>query len=120
MFQILRPLLILALVLTSIGLGSARGMITQNDQIVLCTGDGVIFMPRPDSSDDSPYTLVHFCPDMALSMLAALTPDDVTLPVRQAAPYQHPLAGKPKAIPVIWSEQRARAPPWVSAAPRSV
>ncbi|GHG17252.1 hypothetical protein [Paracoccus aerius] len=59
--------LILCLVLTGIGLGAARGTIARAGQVVLCTGHGVVVVDHPDGP---PRTQV--CPDMALSLLAAL------------------------------------------------
>ena len=60
-------LLILVVVLTGIGLGAARGTVRQGDQIVLCTGHGVVVTQRPDGQGSA-----HLCPDMALSLMAAL------------------------------------------------
>lgn len=64
-----RPLhliLILCLGLTGVGLGAARGTVVRADRIVLCTGHGVVVIDHLDGSRRA-----SFCPDMALSLLAA-------------------------------------------------
>ncbi|QBX33724.1 hypothetical protein E4191_02560 [Paracoccus liaowanqingii] len=77
----IRPLpliLILVVMLTSIGLGAARGTVRSGEQIVLCTGHGIVTIDLP--GDQGRRT--HLCPDMALSLLAAIGPADVALPLR--------------------------------------
>ena len=59
--------LILCLVLTGIGLGAARGTVVRAEQIVLCTGHGVVVVDHPDGPPKA-----QICPDMALSLLTAL------------------------------------------------
>ncbi|TJZ90471.1 hypothetical protein FA743_15105 [Paracoccus gahaiensis] len=79
----IRPLpliLILVVMLTSIGLGAARGTVLSGEQIVLCTGHGIVTIELP--GDQGSRT--HLCPDMALSILAAIGPADVALPLRVA------------------------------------
>lgn len=76
----LRLSLILCLILTGIGLGAARGTVSMGGGIVLCTGDGIVVR---FGVDDQRSGAVHICPDMALSVLAAVDlsgPD----PVQQA------------------------------------
>lgn len=59
--------LILCIVLTSIGLGAARGTAMVGGQVVLCIGEAVVVVDRPDA----PGRLrAHICPDMSLSLLA--------------------------------------------------
>lgn len=60
--------LILCLALTGIGLGVARGTVAVGGQVVLCTGAGVVVVDHPDAQGGFP----HICPDMALSLLAAV------------------------------------------------
>ena len=59
--------LILCLVLTGIGLGAARGTVVRAEQVVLCTGHGVVIVDHPDGTRQT-----QVCPDMALSLLSAL------------------------------------------------
>lgn len=105
----LRPvpiLLALAVLLTSVGLGAARGTVAQNGQIVLCTGQGVISVPDPGGAD------AHLCPDMALSLLAAPMPGDADLPVRGArvtSVLRPGMPGIPRGLHP--SAHRARDPP---------
>lgn len=68
-------ILILTLLLTGIGLGAARGTVLRGERIVLCTGHGVVITHRPAS--DGGGTSAHFCPDMALSLLAGIATDAV-------------------------------------------
>ncbi|MBC9247344.1 hypothetical protein H4P12_11630 [Paracoccus sp. 11-3] len=73
--------LILCVVMTSIGLGVARGTVMIGGQIVLCTGDGVVVVDDPSA----PGTIhTHICPDMALSLLSGALPDHAALPDRLA------------------------------------
>lgn len=111
----IRPLpliLILLVALTGIGLGAARGTVRLDDRIVLCTGHGVVVIARPDASGTGdPALSGHLCPDMALSMLAALTPDPVALSPR-AARLRHPAPGPRMATaPMARRQVRARDPP---------
>lgn len=65
-----RPLslvLILCLAFTGIGLGAARGTVMAGGQVVICTGQGVVVMDHPGAPGPP-----HLCPDMALSLLAAV------------------------------------------------
>ena len=82
MFRPVPLILILAVMLTSIGLGAARGTVRLDDRIVLCTGHGVVVIPRPDGQGER----AHLCPDMALSLMAGLSPADPVLPQRVAVP----------------------------------
>ncbi|RJL05400.1 hypothetical protein D3P06_06990 [Paracoccus aestuarii] len=100
-------IVILAVLLTSIGLGAARGLVMQGDQVVICTGHGVVVTTRPGSEDGG----VHICPDMALSMLAAIGGGAVALPVRmtRSRGLGRPgaVAGRGRAL----MRARARGPP---------
>lgn len=107
MFRLAPLLLILAVMLTSIGLGAARGTIRQGTEVVLCTGHGVVLTRLPDGTGGQG----RICPDMALSLLAVIGLPDPTLPLRVLLPQPGPLAliagGAPVLAPVI----RVRGPP---------
>ncbi len=81
--------LILCLVLTGIGLGAARGTVMRAEQVVLCTGHGVVVVDRPGTPPQA-----RFCPDMALSLLSAL-PD---APVVAALPRDAVDLDRPAAL----------------------
>ncbi len=68
---VLRLTLVLALLLTGIGLGAARGTVRIDGRIVLCTGESIVSQGRPGEPDRR----MHVCPDMALAMLAAVGRD---------------------------------------------
>ncbi|MDO5704368.1 MAG: hypothetical protein Q4G49_04750 [Paracoccus sp. (in: a-proteobacteria)] len=74
--------LILILVLTSTALGSARGQARVAGQIVICTGSATITVAVDDQGQ--PITRTHFCPDMALSLLAAVGGQQDAAPVPSA------------------------------------
>lgn len=59
--------LILCLAVTGIGLGAARGTVVQAEQVVLCTGHGIVVVDHPDGPPDA-----RVCPDMALALLVAV------------------------------------------------
>lgn len=106
----IRPLpliLILAVMLTSIGLGAARGTVRTGDQIVLCTGHGVVVIQRPGD----PGPRAHLCPDMALSLMAAISPADVGLAERIGTPRHLSPGPGPSAAPVARAQVRVRDPP---------
>ncbi|MBU2957097.1 hypothetical protein Q4511_11610 [Paracoccus sp. 1_MG-2023] len=81
MFRPLPILLAIAIALTSVGIGAARGTIGSGGQIVLCTGNGVVTVPDGRGGGD-----VHLCPDMALAFLQAPLPADAGLPARAGLP----------------------------------
>ena len=66
MRRLVHHALILCLVLTGIGLGAARGTVVRAEQVVLCTGHGVVIVDHPGKPRQA-----QFCPDMALSLLSA-------------------------------------------------
>ena len=111
--QLIRPILILCLVLTSFALGSARGQTRIGDQVVLCSGEAVVLVFGPDGA---PVESPHYCPDMVLSMLAATAlppvlpvPEQALLSVR-FAPFHPILAGAAQVA------AQARDPPLASLA----
>lgn len=107
MFQPVRLALILMLMLTSIGLGTARGTLRQGTEVVLCTGHGVVVTRIPDTDQNT----AHLCPDMALSLLAAIAAPVVILPQRvsMALVYQPVVAHL--SDPVVLTLTRVRDPP---------
>lgn len=74
----LRLFLILSLMLTGFALASARGQAVIGERVVLCSGHVVVLTYGPDGT---PSESPHFCPDMALALIAALD-----APASQAAP----------------------------------
>jgi hypothetical protein len=111
MFQLVRLALILVLMLTSIGLGTARGTVRLGTEVVLCTGHGVVVTRIPDTGQTS----AHLCPDMAMSLLAAIAPPAVTPPQRtsMAVPHQRPVFRL--SAPIVLTMTRARDPPILAA-----
>ncbi|WP_411838508.1 hypothetical protein [Paracoccus sp. ME4] len=112
---VLPPILILVVMLSAMGLGAARGTVMLADRIVLCTGQGVVMVPRPDGAPGE--TRPHLCPDMALSLLAGVAPPDVTLPPRAAPGDPAVLAPGERPSPRRPADLRARDPP---VAPRPI
>lgn len=104
----LAALLILLVALTSIGLGTARGTVRLGDEVVLCTGHGIVVTRLP-AGEGGPRA--HLCPDMALTLLAGMAGPAAALPppppVPQAdpPPQHHPAALGPLQLP------QARGPP---------
>jgi len=111
----IRPLpliLILAVMLTSIGVGAARGTVRSGDQIVLCTGHGTVIIQRPDGDGTGDQgSRTHLCPDMALSLLAAIAPADVVLAGRVGAARHLSPVPDPRVVSVRPLQVRARDPP---------
>ncbi|MDO5647189.1 hypothetical protein [Paracoccus sp. (in: a-proteobacteria)] len=108
MFRLLPLFLILIVALTSIGLGAARGVVRAGDQVVICTGSGPVTIRLPGDSHDGG---AHICPDMALSLMAAVGVADV-------APVVPPVVARGIALPapvlghvVSVDVVRARGPP---------
>jgi hypothetical protein len=98
--------LILCLVLTGIGLGAARGTVVRAEQIVLCTGHGVVVVDHPDGPPRA-----QICPDMALSLLSALPDALVGLALwRHAADLDRPVPGS-RAQGCDSPRPAARGPP---------
>ncbi|MDO5611672.1 MAG: hypothetical protein Q4G14_00330 [Paracoccus sp. (in: a-proteobacteria)] len=74
MIRLVHSALILILVVTGVALGSARGQAQMAGQIVICAGSVTIRIAVDDQGQ--PVEQNHFCPDMALSLLAAVAPAD--------------------------------------------
>ncbi|WP_378941981.1 hypothetical protein [Paracoccus sp. R86501] len=98
--------LILVVMLTGIGLGAARGVVRQGDEIVLCTGHGVVVTQRPDGQGAA-----HLCPDMALSLMAALGGAAPVVPERIARADGFDLVAQQAILRAIGRVTRARDPP---------
>lgn len=84
----LHSALILVLVLTGVALGAARGQARIAGQVVICSGNAVAVIEI--DQDGKPVQSAHFCPDMALAMLAAVaTGADAPVPVRRTLRVSH-------------------------------
>lgn len=108
MIRLTHATLILILVLTSLALGSARGQARMAGQIVICAGSTTITIAVDDQGQ--PVSRTHFCPDMALSLLAAVAAQDDVSPILLAHRIdwfvvQH--SAQPRDIPA----HNARDPP---------
>ena len=73
-------LLVVVMVLTSQSMALARGSVMSAGQIVLCTGTGPVLVDV--DKDGQPITPPHFCPDCALTVLAAVAAPEFLI-VRQ-------------------------------------
>ncbi|RJE80539.1 hypothetical protein [Paracoccus sp. JM45] len=107
MFKPLRLALILVLMLTSIGLGTARGTVRLGTEVVLCTGHGVVVTRLPDTGQ----TTVHLCPDMALSLLAVVAAPAVIPPQQSAMAATYQPSAFRLSVPTVLTMTRARDPP---------
>lgn len=104
----LRLALILCMTLTGIGLGAARGTLRIDGQIVLCTGESVVIDHGGAGGTGS---RAHLCPDMALSLMAALSLPDAPVP---PPPLPHRLRARAGQVPARPHEMplpQARGPP---------
>lgn len=81
MIRAVHSLLIVVLLLTGLALGAARGQARIAGQVVICSGNAVTVLTV--DRDGNPVERPHFCPDMALSLLAALTAGAPPTPVPQ-------------------------------------
>ncbi|MEL7211636.1 MAG: hypothetical protein AAGK92_03170 [Pseudomonadota bacterium] len=70
--RILTPLLVALMVLTSASLAVARAAPDAAGQMVLCTGNGPVVVHF--DADGEPVGAPHYCPDCAMSLLAAVAP----------------------------------------------
>ena len=110
MIRAVHSLLIVTLLLTGLALGAARGQARIAGAVVICAGNAVTVMTVDENGN--PVEAPHFCPDMALSLLAAVAvPNAAPLRVATAseAMFQPPPAlGASRDAPTA----RARAPPF--------
>ena len=109
MFRPVPLVLILVVMLTSVGLGAARGTVRQGNEVVLCTGHGVVVTVLPGDQGRT----AHLCPDMALAMLAAIGAPDVVLPQRILVARAAPLTRRSHVGGVQRITIRVRDPPAV-------
>ncbi|MDO5630841.1 MAG: hypothetical protein Q4G22_03285 [Paracoccus sp. (in: a-proteobacteria)] len=111
MIRLVHSALILILVVTGIALGSARGQAQVAGQIVICAGSVTISIAVDDQGQ--PVEQNHFCPDMALSLLAAIAdagqPDRLLPQPRRIGWTVGPDSGQSHDIP----PHSARDPPVV-------
>ena len=78
-----RLLLICVLVVTSLGLGAARGQLRLGGEVVLCAGGAVLVVQTgPDGAPPVRHSSV--CPDMAPLFLAGFAAPPPALPQRVA------------------------------------
>lgn len=101
--------LALAMVLTALTVGHARGQARVAGQIVLCVGTQVVTVSVDASGQ--PVTTTHACPDGILALAGPLVAA-VALPlpgaVARALSHRAPDLSAPSLRPI---EDRARAPP---------
>lgn len=110
MRMLIRLFLVVILVCSGAALGAARGQLRIGDEVVLCTGEAVIVETIDRSG--KPVTVTHICPDMALSLMAAVAgPAPDQPPVR---PHARKLVTLPPMSPAMGHEaliRHARGPP---------
>lgn len=108
MHYTLHLILTLSLMLTSIGLGTARGTVQIGGQVVICTGEGLVVRTVPGVPGQSE---AHICPDMALSLIDAVVAEDIAAPYtlvsRGADTAPHVPHGDSRLVPAA----TARDPP---------
>lgn len=94
MMRAVRLLLILSFALTGYALASARGQTMIGERVVLCSGQAVVLTY---GADGRPQESAHFCPDMAINLLAA---------VAVVAAYEPPVV---RVVQVSTSQVRKQA-----------
>ncbi|MDO5528165.1 MAG: hypothetical protein Q4F71_02075 [Paracoccus sp. (in: a-proteobacteria)] len=104
--------LALALIVSSVGFGTARGQARIAGEMVLCAGGAVVVVAVDHGGNPVEKALI--CPDMALSLMAAIWGDAPVLPPppREAPAARHdagPQRG-PDLPPAL-----ARGPPSIRA-----
>lgn len=107
--------LLLLTLLTGVALGHARGQVIADGGVVLCSGQALRVIP--DSGAGAPVRhQVAFCPDMALSLMAALAACAPDVMPRTLAPRRADDSGMVCHVATLaLTPPRARAPPAVSA-----
>ena len=78
MRRLLPVLVACAVLLTSLSLGAARGQVLWDGRIVLCSGSAVT-IPAQDVPGHPGHAAL--CPDMALSLMAAVAAPAMAVPV---------------------------------------
>lgn len=105
-----RLALICVLVLSGVALGSARGQMRVAGTVVLCAGSAVTELAV--DINGKPVAFTHVCPDMALSLMAAIGGPAI-LPARDDGAGAT-LAADTVAAGQVWriaAPPRARGPP---------
>lgn len=110
MRMMLRLFLVVILVCSGIALGAARGQLRIGNEVVLCTGEAITV--RTVDRDGKPVTVTHICPDMALSLMAAVAGSAADQP--PASTRARILVASPSLTPALGHEaliRHARGPP---------
>ncbi|WP_263389266.1 hypothetical protein [Ruegeria marisflavi] len=97
------------LALTGQGLANSRGLKAAVGQMEICTGTGPVILYMDE--DGQPAAPPHYCPDFALALLGALTPDAIALPVLPEGAGPQPDGTLASLISATLSAVPARAPP---------
>ncbi len=107
--SILPIALSLLLALTAQSVAESRGISAAVGQMVLCTGTGpvVVYMDE----DGQPTKAPHYCPDYALSLLGAVTPDQLPQPVAPGRIQPTPPRRISDQVSAPVHSQPSRAPP---------
>lgn len=104
-----RLALVCAVVLTSLGLGTARGQMRAGDEVALCAGGAIAVVHV--GADGRPERQTHLCPDMAPALLAGWDAP----PPMPARPAGRAEALRPAAVPQAGPQRvmarQARGPP---------
>lgn len=79
MIRAISSFVIATLVLTAVALGAARGQAQVDGRVVVCVGNMVSVVTL--DADGKPVEVPHFCPDMALALLAAVAGGQDTAPL---------------------------------------
>ena len=104
-----RLLLICVLVVTSLGLGAARGQLRLGGEVVLCAGGAVLVVQT--GPDGVPVRHSSVCPDMAPLFLAGFAAPPPALPQRVARVERPVAAPGPAAVARAMPGPQARGPP---------
>lgn len=101
--------LVLAMVLTALTVGHARGQAPVAGQIVLCVGTQIVTVSV--DANGQPVTMTHACPDGIMALAGPLVPPvALIVPGTVARSQVHPVVSL--SVPSLCLiEDRARAPP---------
>lgn len=111
MVALFRLSLVLVLLASGISLGAARGQVRAAGQVVLCAGEAV--QVQLVDARGQPVTRTHICPDMALSLMAAVAQPLPDTGARRGGVWlldPAPVTVSAFAVPVAGA--RARGPPF--------
>ena len=105
-----RLLLICVLVVTSLGLGAARGQLRLGGEVVLCAGGAVLVVQTgPDGAPPVRHSSV--CPDMAPLFLAGFAAPPPALPQRVARIERPVAVPGPAVVARAMPGPQAHGPP---------